>query len=515
MVRDRQSTWQELQPLTLLGLRIMSDVPKRVSAVELVHRIKSIGEDIVVDAEVLDEVENQYREIDWDGLKEAGFDKHGDYCFIYSYPPVRTLKPMRPNEIFEGSESEPSQDQLNLYLHIPYCSGICSYCYFAKVVDNASAPVDKDEYIELLIWEIADKLERYNPLAQFNTVHFGGGTPSILEPRQIERIMAFIRPLLADTSVEVTFECAPETIAHDPDKLKILLDSGVNRINVGVESLDDDVLRIMGRRHGADETRQSLDRVHEAGFDNTNVDLIYALPGQSLNSWIATMDEVVSLGIESISVYRLRQHPMKRITRLSSVHYPTYEDGLRMQIAHSVQAKRAGFVRVQSHKYAAASDKIQHQTERKRGVLSTQLLSAGCGSYGFMNASFYWNTKSLDEWAERTRRREHPVWIGQILSRDDLMRKSMVLGVHTSQGIDRPAFFSKFGVDPREFFADEINAACQLGLIEVSDDAIVPTELGYFFGDELSVSFYSPSIAAELADLDMKYGMFFEQDRYA
>ena len=91
----------------------------------------------------------------------------------------------------------------------------------------------------------------------------------------------------------------------------------------------------------------------------------------------------------------------------------------------------------------------------------------------------------------------------------------MVLGVHASQGIGRPAFIRKAGVDPGDFFADEIGTACQLGLMEVSDNAVAPTVLGYFFGDEFSVSFCSPSIVAELAGLDMKYGMVFAQDRYA
>ena len=97
-----------------------------------------------------------------------------------------------------------------MYLHIPYCSGICSYCYFAKVVDNGNAPVDKDEYIELLIREIDDKLERYNPDATIGTVHFGGGTPSILEERQIKRIMGYVHSLKVKDNLEVTFECAPE-----------------------------------------------------------------------------------------------------------------------------------------------------------------------------------------------------------------------------------------------------------------------------------------------------------------
>lgn len=490
-------------------------MPVSIPAAELRRRVQEDNAHLTLDPAVGAAIEEVYQRIDWSGLSARGFDKHGDYCFIYSYPPVRTLTAMPPDGIFERSADEPPAQTLNMYLHIPYCSGICSYCYFAKVVDNGNAPVSKDEYIDLLIWEIDDKLSRYNPDATIGTVHFGGGTPSILEPRQIEKIMEYLHSLNVTDSLEVTFECAPETVHANLDKLTVLRDNGVNRINLGVESLDDRVLKIMARRHGADMTLRSLENIRAAGFDNLNVDLIYALPGQSLASWAQTLKEIIRWDLESVSVYRLRQHPMKRISKLEEYLYPAYEDTLRMQIAHGVMMRDAGYLRVQSHKYARAAEKMQQQTERKRGLGDTQLLSAGAGAYGFLNSTFYWNTKSLGEWGARVRRQEHPTWMGQQLDRDGLMRKAFVLGVHTSGGVPRQGFERKFGVDPLDVFGPEIQEAQQLGLFTVGPDAIRPTELGYFFGDELSVRFYSPQIRAQLDALGMKYGMFFEQDRYA
>lgn len=486
-----------------------------IPASELRRRVQEDNAQIPLDPVVGAAVDRAYREVDWDRLSAAGFDKHGDYCFIYSYPPVRTLTEMPHDAMFRPSELEPAAEVLNMYLHIPYCSGICSYCYFAKVVDNGNAPVDKDEYIDLLIWEIGEKLRRYNPDARIGTVHFGGGTPSILEERQIKKIMAYLRSLAAVDTLEVTFECAPETVHANLDKLLVLKDNGVNRINLGVESLDDRVLKIMARRHGADMTLRSLENIRKAGFDNVNVDLIYALPGQSLASWVETMRAIAAWKLESVSVYRLRQHPMKRISKLEESLYPPYEETLRMQLAHGVIMRDAGYLRVQSHKYALREEKMQQQTERKRGVSNTQLLSAGCGSYGFLNSTFYWNTKSLGEWGARVRAGEHPTWVGQTLDRDELMRKSFVLGVHTSSGVSRTEFATKFGVDPLDAFGPEIREAQALGLFEVDAAAVRPTELGYFFGDELSVRFYSPRVRAQLDALGMKYGMFFEQDRYA
>jgi oxygen-independent coproporphyrinogen-3 oxidase len=108
-----------------------------------------------------------------------------------------------------------------------------------------------------------------------------------------------------------------------------------------------------------------------------------------------------------------------------------------------------------------------------------------------------------------------PTWIGQTLDREELMRKTFALGVHTSTGIPRQGFARMFGEDPLDVFGPEIASAVALGWFEVTPDAVVPTELGYFFGDELSVRFYSPAVRGKLDALGMKYGMFFEQDRYA
>lgn len=482
---------------------------------EIVTRIKRANAGELLDPVLADQLESRYRAIDWEGLERHGYSKKGDYCFIYSYPPVRSLKEIDSSEIFARSVWEPAAPRLNVYLHIPYCSGICSYCYFAKVVDSSHAPVKKDDYIELLIWELQDKYERYNPDSVIDTVHFGGGTPSILEPRQIQRIMRYLRSLNLASDAEITWECAPETICDDVDKLRLMRDEGVNRINLGVESLEDEVLRLMARRHTADETRRAFENLRRVGFDNVAADLIYAVPGQTIASWSSTLRKIAALRPESISCYRLRTHPMKAISKMTADVYTGYVDGLKQQLAHSIMLEGAGYLRVSSQKYAARAETINRQTELKRAVSGNQLLSAGCGAYGYLNSTFYWNTKSLDEYGRAAVERRHPTWIGQRLGPDEIMRKAMVLGMHVSAGVDLDEVQRKFDVDPSRLFAAEIAEACELGLLRLDGSRVRPTDLGYFFGDELSVKFYSPAVREQLDGLGMKYGMFWERDRYA
>ena len=186
-----------------------------------------------------------------------------------------------------------------------------------------------------------------------------------------------------------------------------------------------------------------------------------------------------------------------------------------MQLAHSVVLAGSGYVRVQSHKYAVRREKIQQQTEGKRGTARTQLLGAGCGAYGFLNSTLYWNTRSLADYGRLASARQHPVWIGQRLERDDLMRKSVVLGVHTSRGINLEEFHKKFGMAVGDAFPTEVAVCVELGLLHLTSHSLEPSELGYFFGDEIGTMFYSPAVKAKLAQLGVKYGMFFADDRCA
>ena len=465
-------------------------------------------------ASVIERVEDEYRTWNWAELAAEGFHKKDDYSFIYSYPPVRTLDPIDQSVMFERSPFGGLDGPANMYLHIPYCTGICSYCYFAKVVDSDKAPIQRQNYPEYLRRELNQMLELDGSRPRIQTVHFGGGTPSTLNEKELRHIMETIHICDVDAGAEVTLECAPETLLTDPDKAKMLRDCGVNRFNLGVESLDDEVLRIMGRRHSAEETMRAMDILLEAGVDNLNVDVIYDLPGQNLASWVDTLHRLERAGVHSISNYRLRKHPRKAISKLSADLYPPHEEGLKMQLAHGLVMKDADFIRSSSHKYARTQEKLQRQVELKRSVGHNQLLSLGCGAYGFINDTFYWNTKSLNEYRDAIDDGKMPIWMGKRLTALDLQCKAMVQGMHTNPGVPIEGFVNKFGISPQQNFGAEIGRLTTLGLVEQVNNHIRPTERGRFFADEISLCFYAPEVKERLAAVGMRYGMLFEADRY-
>ena len=183
-----------------------------------------------------------------------------------------------------------------LYVHVPFCAHKCEYCAFY------SAPAGGDQinrYVQALVRE----LELIAPDCQPNTVFFGGGTPSMLNLQQWQTILSTMHRLGLDRAAEWTVECNPATVSAD--KARLLRDAGVDRISMGVQSFDESLLERLGRIHTRDQVYRSYDVLRAAGFENINIDLMFAIPGQSLDLWRATIDEALQLGTEHLSCYEV------------------------------------------------------------------------------------------------------------------------------------------------------------------------------------------------------------------
>ncbi len=184
----------------------------------------------------------------------------------------------------------------SLYIHVPFCAHKCEYCAFY----SATAPGNQiQRYVDALVRE----LELIAPDCRPDTVFFGGGTPSMLNLRQWETILEAFRRLGLDTAAEWTVECNPATVSED--KARLLRDAGVNRISMGVQSFDESLLERLGRIHTRDQVYRSYEILRSTGFTNVNIDLMFAIPGQSLDLWERTIDEALRLGTEHLSCYEV------------------------------------------------------------------------------------------------------------------------------------------------------------------------------------------------------------------
>jgi oxygen-independent coproporphyrinogen-3 oxidase len=243
----------------------------------------------------------------------------------------------------------PNQPITSLYVHVPFCAQKCSYCAFYS---EASSGELVNRYVSALIRELELVAHDLKPA----TVFFGGGTPSILNLRQWEQILRAMEHLNLLGATEWTVECNPATVSLD--KAKLLRSFGVNRISMGVQSLDEDLLDRLGRIHSRDMVFKSFDILRKAGFDNLNLDLMFAIPGQTLDIWRKTLAEALAMGSEHLSSYEvIYEEDTPLFAQLQAGEFDVDEDLACVMYEELVsQATRAGFHQYEIANFARDTD---------------------------------------------------------------------------------------------------------------------------------------------------------------
>ncbi len=367
---------------------------------------------------------------------------------------------------------------ISLYLHIPFCRQKCGYCSF---VSHAGREADISAYVEALKKELTLRVAG-NCL---NTVYFGGGTPSLLAHEQLNDIMSTIHSLCpVDKDAEITIEANPGTV--DEAYLAVVRKLGINRLSLGMQSLDDTGLVMLGRIHSAAEAREAVQFARNAGFANLNVDLIYSLPGQSLASWKKTLKGVVELAPEHISLYPLTLEGDEPICvaiergELSSLnpdlaaeHYELAEDLLA---AH-------GYGHYEISNWAKQGYECRHNLVYWQGL---PYIGAGVAAHSYIDGHRCANTADLDEYlnAFRGGSRTALDWDEEI-SPELRLAEAVILGLRLSRGISPGSIRSRFGMDLLGRYGKQVDALAGLGLLESVDDNIRLTRRGRLLGNEV------------------------------
>ena len=388
--------------------------------------------------------------------------------------------------------------ELELYIHIPFCVRKCHYC------DFLSAPSDeatRERYVQALCKEIISYKEM---AAEYGvcTVFFGGGTPTILNAEQFERIIDAIRETFfangkendgADKeqperldyggkqkgNIEFTVECNPGTLTEE--LLSCLKRLGVNRLSIGLQSADDTELKLLGRIHSYEEFLESFRLARAAGFDNINVDLMQALPGQNVQRFGDTLQKVIALQPEHISAYSLIIEENTRFHEWygeDSDKLPS-EDTER-DIYKMTQAilKNAGYLQYEISNYAKPGYACRHNCGYWTG---TEYLGLGLGASSYINGTRFEQTDNLSEYltgyAEGAvcmpeRKNSHH------LSKNEKMEEFMFLGLRLCEGIHRMNFSERFGTDFETVYGEITEHLLQKGLLQEDGERICLTELG-------------------------------------
>lgn len=374
---------------------------------------------------------------------------------------------------------------LSLYVHLPWCVRKCPYCDFNSHAVRGEIP--GDEYVRALLKDLEEEL----PLVWGRPVHsifFGGGTPSLFSAGQIETLLAGFRALLPlSPGVEVTLEANPGTIEHD--SFTAYRESGVNRISLGVQSFDDQRLQDIGRIHGRQEVDHAVDSIHRSGIRNFNIDLMYALPGQSMEGAIADINAAIACEPTHLSHYQLTIEPNTEFHARPPA-LPDDEAAWDIQQECAVVLEQAGFDQYEISAWSQPEKQCLHNMNYWR---YGDFLGIGAGAHGKI-------TVPAEHSARRRVRLRHPrtwmerVWEGGSIAEDRLLEPSeRVFEFFLNQlrlrgGVNKKHFRPRTGMDWGEV-EERVRIAVDKGLLRDKGGFLVPTDLGWRFSNEIQALF--------------------------
>lgn len=383
------------------------------------------------------------------------------------------------------SYSAPQSDVgFGLYLHIPFCVSKCSYCAFSSIAGGGSliAP-----YLVALHQEL-DRLSDLGVGRTVQSVYFGGGTPSLLAPAALSGLLTHCRQSFRlAPDAEITLEANPETVTHD--RIRGYLEAGVNRISMGVQSLDPEELAELGRPHSAERAIAAYHAIRRAGCRNVNLDLLYGLPGQTVGAWYDTLAHVLDLGPDHVSAYALTPEPGTEIgaSIMNGLLTLPADDVIEGQETVLYQAiARAGLLRYEISNYAKPGSTCRHNCLYWH---CDDWLGFGASAHSHVAGRRWWNYFEPVDYIHGIR--QHASVAGmETLPVDRQINEAVSFGLRMLEGVSRPRLTRRFGTDPWVLKAKGISQLVAGGLLEDDSQTIRLTPRGLALADSVAASLF-------------------------
>lgn len=369
---------------------------------------------------------------------------------------------------------EVSEPTVGVYVHIPFCDRVCPYCDFA-VVGGGVSPEMEERYVDALLAELALRDAAFAG-RRLASLYLGGGTPSLLRPSSVVRIVEGVsaRFAPASSSPEITLEVNPSTLERS--RLPGFRDAGVNRVSVGIQSFDDLVLKRLGRAHAADEGRRSLAATREAGFENVSLDLIFAAPGQSREALDTDLRATAAFAPEHVSIYELvveEGTPFALAEQRGQLVRADSDEAADMVEAIDGALAAAGLERYELTNYALLGRESVHNQRYWR---REPVLGLGVGAWSSEPArneaphgSRSQNTRSLGDYLDRLGRGETAIVETEVHDPATARGEAVFLALRCRRGLSADRFRQWFGASPRDFYADAIDRLGADGLLDESE----------------------------------------------
>ncbi len=372
-----------------------------------------------------------------------------------------------------------------IYIHIPFCRSRCSYCDFATGMYSAAMA---ERYVLSLFNEIGSWREVEAP-ETVDTIYFGGGTPSLLSPAQLEALLNAARErFTVSADAEVTLEINPGSVTEET--LAAFRSLGINRASFGAQTFDDGELTRLGRSHTSDDTRRTFRYLRDAGFDNISFDLIAGLPGQTMAGWRRNLDEAFSLRPEHLSFYLLEVHqgtPLANHIRQGIQPQPDEDLAAEMYEVMLDRAPEAGYEHYEISNLSLPGLEARHNTKY---WTAAPYYGFGCSAHSYDGQSRRWaNVRDVAQYVNLIEREHSPIVEDRELNENELRAEAAFLGMRMMRGLNLEQYEERFGIDIRQEHAADLARFRQAGLIELNGDLIKLTKAGALLSNEVFVAF--------------------------
>lgn len=315
----------------------------------------------------------------------------------------------------------------SVYIHIPFCNSICSYCDFCKIYYNEDIV---NKYLDTLIEEIKSE---YNG-EKLQTIYIGGGTPSCLNYDQLVKLLEILDIFVKEEDCEITFECNIESI--NKEKLELLYNSKINRLSIGIESFNSDIIKFLNRKHTKEEAINKILMAKEIGFNNINIDLMYAITGESMEILSSDINTILSLDIEHISTYSLIIEP-HTVLYNNKIDYIDEDIDYNMYQTICTQLNKNGYKHYEISNFAKEGYYSKHNLTYWNNL---EYYGFGAGASGYINNVRYDNTRSITKYINKEYRLKE-----DFLSFNATVENEFILGLRKINGIDLLSFEEKYG----------------------------------------------------------------------
>ncbi len=388
-------------------------------------------------------------------------------------------------------EAAPQPRDLSLYFHIPFCRHLCFYCACNKIVTRNRDKAAK--YLDYLLRELELRSVGFKDGRRVSQLHWGGGTPTYLEPAQMANLMQSIRKrfFLSDDALgEYSIEVDPRTVSQET--VGFLRSLGFNRISIGVQDFDPQVQKKVHRIQSEEETQRVVETARQSKFRSINLDLIYGLPAQSVESFERTLDQVLAIYPDRVALYNYAHlpHLFRPQQKIDARDLPPPEVKLEILRCAVERLTRAGYHYIGMDHFARADDELaiaqrEHRLQRNFQGYSTHpechLIGFGISAIGMMGASYSQNFRTLDSYYQSIDQNRLPIFRGIILTPDDRLRRTLIHSLACQFRISIPAIEESYGIRFDAYFQDELRELAELealGLLSTGPQEIRVTLKG-------------------------------------